>query len=200
MDSLRQNTVFREIGTITEVEFPAPRETVPSAAEHATPSAVAYLQLLWERRRVLGKAAAWALAISAVVAFLIPNQYESTVSIMPPDSMNSTSAMLAAVAGRSSPELAAMAGSLLGIRGKGPLFTDLFRSRTVQDRVVDRLNLQKVYRSRYKEDARRRLNRQTTISEDRKSGVISLDVTDDRSGGCGETIQHVCEQELRARH
>jgi capsule polysaccharide export protein KpsE/RkpR len=44
--------------------------------------------------------------------------------------------------------------------------------------VVDRLNLQKVYRSRFKQDARKRLNSQTDVSEDRKSGVISLTVTD----------------------
>jgi capsule polysaccharide export protein KpsE/RkpR len=48
----------------------------------------------------------------------------------------------------------------------------------VQDRVVDTLDLQKVYRSRYKQDARKKLNRRTDVNQDRKSGVISLTVTD----------------------
>ena len=136
------------------------------------------LQLLWEHRRWLFRVAAWALVISTVIVFLIPNQYESSVSIMPPDSMNSSGTMLAALAAKASPELAAMAGGMLGTKGSGALFVDLFRSRSVQDRVVDRLNLQKVYWSRYKQDARKKLNSRTNVSEDRKSGVISLTVTD----------------------
>lgn len=178
MEGLRQNAIIHEIGTIAEVEFPTPQAPAGSPPERNSPDLLANLQLLWERRRALYRVALWALAMSTIIAVVLPNQYESTVSIMPPDSMNNTATMLAAVAGRTSPELAAMAGSLLGVRGKGALFVDLFRSRTVQDRVVDRLNLQKVYWSRYKEDARKKLNRRTSVSEDRKSGVISLDVTD----------------------
>ena len=121
----------------------------------------------------------WAFVVSIVIVLLMPNQYESSVSIMPPESMNSSGAMLAALASKASPELATMAGGLLGMRGSGALFVDLFRSRSVQDNVVDRLHLQKVYRSRYKQDARKRLNSQTDVSEDRKSGVISVTVTDE---------------------
>lgn len=64
------------------------------------------------------------------------------------------------------------------MKGSGALFVELFRSRSVQDRVVDRLNLQKVYRARYKQDARMTLNEHTSVSEDRKSGVVTLSVTD----------------------
>lgn len=178
MESLRKNTVIREIDPVTEIEFPSP----PVAAEHGpNPPAtdvVASLRRLWEKRQTLYRVAALAFAVSTVVALLVPNQYESSVSIMPPDSMNASGNMLAALASKASPELAAMAGGLLGMRGSSALFVDLFQSRSVQDRVVDRLNLQKVYRSRYKQDARKKLNRRTDVSQDRKSGVISLAVTD----------------------
>jgi capsule polysaccharide export protein KpsE/RkpR len=140
---------------------------------------LAILRMLWEKRRILYRAAVWALAVGTVVAILIPNQYESSVSIMPPESMNSGGgAMLAALATKASPELAAMAGGLMGMRGTGALFVELFRSRSVQDSVVDRLNLQQAYRSRYKQDARKRLNSQTDVNEDRKSGLVSLTVID----------------------
>lgn len=178
MESLRQNTVIHEIEPVTEVEFPSPPVAVESGANQPAPNVLASLQLLWEKRRMLSRVAAWALAISTVIALLIPNQYESSVSIMPPDSMNGSGTMLAALATKASPELAAMAGSLLGTKGSGALFVDLFRSRSVQDRVVDRLELQKVYWSRYKQDARKKLNSRTDVGEDRKSGVIFLTVTD----------------------
>jgi capsule polysaccharide export protein KpsE/RkpR len=178
MESLRTNAAIREMDPVTEIEFPSPPQATEPVANQPGTDGLAYLRLLWEKRRLLYRVAAWAFAVSAVVAFLIPNQYESSISIMPPDSMNGSGAMLAALATKASPELAAMAGGLLGMRGSGALFVDLFRSRSVQDNVVDRLDLQKVYRSRFKQDARKRLNSQTDVSEDRKSGVISLTVTD----------------------
>jgi uncharacterized protein involved in exopolysaccharide biosynthesis len=177
VESLRQDAVIHEIDPATEIDF-SPSATAEPKADQPASDVLVALHLFWEHRRWLFRVAAWALAISAVIAFLIPNHYESSVSIMPPDSMNSTGAMMAALATKASPELAAMAGSLLGTKGSGALFVELFRSRSVQDRVVDRLNLQKVYRARYKEDARKALNKHTSVSEDRKSGVLSLFVTD----------------------
>ena len=64
------------------------------------------------------------------------------------------------------------------MKTSGALFVDLVHSRTVQDHVVDRLNLQKVYWARYKQDARKVLDSRTEVNEDRKSGVISIGVTD----------------------
>lgn len=178
MESLRQDTVIHEIDSVTEVEFPSHSVAAEHAPDQPAPGVLPALQLLWEKRRILYRVAAWAVVTSTVFAFLIPKQYESSVSIMPPDSMNSSGTMLAALAAKASPELAAMAGGLLGTKGSGALFVDLFRSRSVQNRVVDRLSLQKVYWSRYKQDARKKLNSRTDVSEDRKSGVISLTVMD----------------------
>ena len=44
--------------------------------------------------------------------------------------------------------------------------------------MVDRLNLQKVYWVRYKQDARKKLYSRTDVSVERKSDVITLTVTD----------------------
>jgi capsule polysaccharide export protein KpsE/RkpR len=178
VESIRQNVVIHEIEPVTQVEFSSPSIVAEAGAGQPIPSALASLQLLWEKRQTLYRVSVWALAISVVIAIFIPNQYESSVSIMPPDSMNSSGTMLAALAAKASPELASMAGGLLGMKGSGALFVELFRSRSVQDRVVDRLNLQKVYRARYKQDARMTLNEHTSVSEDRKSGVVTLSVTD----------------------
>jgi uncharacterized protein involved in exopolysaccharide biosynthesis len=136
------------------------------------------LKLLWEKRLVLYRVAIWAVVISTIIAFLIPRRYEASTSIMPPDTLNDSSAMLAAVAGKSSPGLAAMAGNLLGMKNTGALFVDLLGSRTVQDHIVDRFELQKVYWVRYKQDARKTLNSRSGFSDDRKSGVITLTVSD----------------------
>src|SRR4029077_14556022 len=60
-------------------------EGTPQGGEHM----LAYMRLLWEHRRMLARVALYGLLSSAVLAFLIPNRYQSTARIMPPDSNQS---------------------------------------------------------------------------------------------------------------
>jgi capsule polysaccharide export protein KpsE/RkpR len=148
----------------------------PEANEEGWP---ANALVLWSRRRVLFRAAVWALLASTAIAFLIPKQYESTTRIMPPDQQTGSAAMLAAMLGKGSPgSVAALAGSLFGIKNSGALFIDLLQSGTVQGHLVDQFDLQKIYWKRYRQDAVKKLARRTEITEDRKSGVITIVVTD----------------------
>jgi capsule polysaccharide export protein KpsE/RkpR len=179
VESLRRNTVIPEVEVDPERTFSPVRESPTLIADLPASGGVAVLELVWDRRRLLYRVALYALVVSTVIAFLIPRRFESTVSIMPPrDTMGDSGLMLAALAGKTSPGLGAMAGNLLGTKSTGALFVDLLRSRTVQDHVVDRFDLQRVYWARYKQDARKILNLRTNVAEDRKSGVISLIVTD----------------------
>jgi len=179
MESLRKDSGIREFETIRELEFPSPSESSGNRSEPAAAKPLSISQLMLEDRRMLYRIAIRALVISAIIAFLLPRQFESTVSIMPPESLGGGASMLAALAAKASPGLAAIAGNMFGINENGALFVSLLRSRTVQDHIVDRFDLQKVYWSRYKQDARKRLDRSTEVEEDRKSGVISLTVTDE---------------------
>lgn len=135
--------------------------------------------ILWRHRRVLTRVTAASLAVSLGIAFAIPKQYKSTASIMPPDQQGPGAAMLAALAGRlgSIPALG-LANALPGAHSSSELFVDLLRSGTVSDDLLDRFQLQHLYRKRYRVDAAKRLARLTSITEDRKSGVITVQVED----------------------
>lgn len=136
------------------------------------------LRLLWEARRFVLKAAILGLAIATLDAFLIPWQYESTTRLMPPDSRSlSNLSMLAALPGQAA-GLGGFAGDLLGIKSTGALFMGVLRSRTVLDRIVNRFGLNKVYGTKLQKDARTKLLKKTSIEEERKSGIITLTVTD----------------------
>jgi uncharacterized protein involved in exopolysaccharide biosynthesis len=87
-----------------------------------------------------------------------------------------------------------MAGNLLGTKSTGALFAGLLHSRTVQDHLVDRFQLQKVYWKRYQEDARRTLENRTSVSEDRKSGVITLELTDNSPQRARDMAQAYVEE------
>ena len=136
-------------------------------------------RLLWGSRRLLFRASAVGLLASTLVAFLIPKSYTSTAQLMPPDQQSTSAlAMMAGMAAKAGGGLGAMAGDLLGIKSSGALFIGVLRSETAQDRIVEKFDLRKVYGSRLVMDARRRLDENTSISEDRKSGMISITVTD----------------------
>ncbi|ABF39892.1 lipopolysaccharide biosynthesis [Candidatus Koribacter versatilis Ellin345] len=136
------------------------------------------LAIGWERRGAIVKAAVIGVIVSTTLAFVIPKQYESTARIMPPEG-GMSSAIMAALASRALPgNLGAIAGSLFGFQSTSTVFVNLLQSRSVTERVVDRFDLQKVYRSRYKQDALKKLHRRTEIAEDRKTGIITITVAD----------------------
>ncbi len=149
-----------------------------SEQEPSTPIAV-YLGLLWGARAQLCWMLVGGFIISILIAFLIPTRYESTTRLMPPDSKSSSTGlgMLAAMSGQLG-GLASLAGDALGLNSSGALFIGILNSRTVQDRLVDRFNLKQVYRDRLDVAAREDLADRTAISEDRKSGIITITVAD----------------------
>lgn len=137
--------------------------------------------LLWQNRRTLLRATLIGVLIGLALAFLIPKRYTSTARIMPPDNSSSGMAMLAALTSHNAGELGALgslAGSLLGGRTTSALFVDLLRSSTVSDALIDRYRLQHAWHKRYRIDTEKYLARHTSIVDDKKSGVITIEVQD----------------------
>jgi capsule polysaccharide export protein KpsE/RkpR len=137
--------------------------------------------LLWEHRRTLARVTAISFILSLCIAFVIPKRYKSVASIMPPDQQSSGAMMLAALASHSGSlgGLSGLAGSLLGGHTTSALFVNLLHSSTVSGHLIDRFNLQHVYRKRYRIDAAKHLAHRTSITEDKKSGVITIAVEDE---------------------
>lgn len=163
-------------------------ETARPPLQFRSPT-ISRLWRLWERRRLIAKIAWIALLASTVIVFLIPPQFESVTRVMPSDTQQSGgAAMLAALAGGGSGGASSsssagagvlgLAGDLLGAKSNGELITALVHSRTIQTELVRRFNLQKVYRSRYEEEACKTLGKRTEAAVDRKSDVIVITVTD----------------------
>jgi len=137
------------------------------------------LRLLWNERRFLNRAAIAGLLLGTLIAFLLPKRFESTTQLMPPDSQSTSGvAMLAALTAKAGGGFGGIAGDLLGMKSSGALFIGILRSRTVEDRLVERFELKRVYWTKLEESARRKLEENTAISEDRKSGIINIAVTD----------------------
>ena len=137
------------------------------------------LQLLWDQRTTLLKWAMWGLILCIILAFLLPTYYSSSVRIMPPTQDSAMGlAALSALTRAGGDNLGMMAGSFLGLRSSGALFMGIMHSRVVEDEIINHFDLRKVYSVKLGEDARKKLERNTDMAEDRQSGIITVTVTD----------------------
>lgn len=159
-----------------ETEFLHSGETPepPLAAEYA----LSLLDLLADRRRQLAWIAVTAAVVFTVIAFVVPKRYEAIGRLMPPDQNNSASTMLGLMAAKGGDTFSALAGDALGIRTPGATVVGVLNSRTVADDLINQFDLRKIYYVKRYEDARKILQRRTDISEDKKSGIITIVVQD----------------------
>lgn len=158
------------------VEIPSP---YPPGPARIADEVLFKLRLLWRERRFIYRVTVIGLGMAALTAFLLPKRYESTSRLMPPDNQSGGGmAMLAALSSKVGSGLGSYAGGLLGLQNSGELFVGILQSRTVQDHLVDRFDLKKIYGVRLQEAARKRLSGNSAISQERKSGIITITITD----------------------
>jgi capsule polysaccharide export protein KpsE/RkpR len=150
------------------------REPVPAPSKR-----VMYLQMFWERRRFLLRAGIYALLASIPIVFLIPVRYKAKAQLMPPDGQQGLGmALMSALSSKGAGALGGIAGDLLGMKNSGALFVGVLKSRTVADRLIQEFDLQDLSDDSKIEDARDDLDDHTDISEDRKSGLLTVTVWD----------------------
>jgi uncharacterized protein involved in exopolysaccharide biosynthesis len=172
--------------TVTQTAIKPLPETAPEpvAGELSLPEIpvgepLRQVRLLWEGRRFLNRAAVAGLLFGTLLAFLLPKSFESTAQLMPPDSQSGSGiAMMAALTAKTGNGLGAVAGDLLGMKSSGALFIGILHSRTVEDRLIERFDLKKVYSTRLDASTRQKLAENSSISEDHKSGILTITVTD----------------------
>jgi uncharacterized protein involved in exopolysaccharide biosynthesis len=157
-----------------------PLTNAPQPDPHAREKRIARARILWENRRTLFRTCLLGGLFCALVAFVLPKSYEATVKLMPPESNSGGgAAILAALSSRGGAGLlGGLAGDLLGVKGNGAVFVEILNSRTVADRLIEQFHLADEYHTEKIEYTRKQLELHTKISEDRKSGVITITVTD----------------------
>ena len=131
--------------------------------------------LKWHRLAWRMTAAIMLLAFAA--ALLLPNHYTATIVILPPTQSGSSGAAMMAQLSSMGGMAAAAAGGV-GIKNPNDQQVALLKSRTVEDAMVERFQLQSLYHRKYVSAARKRWERATTIDNGIKDGLIHITVTD----------------------
>lgn len=118
------------------------------------------------------------LAIGLALAFVIPPVYESSATLMPSEvpNLGRTALMQNSLVGVAA--IASGAADGLGLHTPGAKFIVILHSKSLADRLIDRLNLMQVYGARLRSQARDRLALNTIILEDRRTGLITITVRD----------------------
>jgi uncharacterized protein involved in exopolysaccharide biosynthesis len=147
--------------------------------------------LLWRKRRFLWRWTLWGIILAACFAFWLRKSYTSIARLMPPEkesmstspmaimaAMNSGSSSGGGGGGSGMDNAASVASDLLGTKSEGALVVEMVNGRSVEDTLINRFDLRKVYKVKYMADARKVLARKTDVAEDKKSGVVVIKVTD----------------------
>jgi capsule polysaccharide export protein KpsE/RkpR len=140
-----------------------------------------YMWLLWLHRGLLFNCVWKTVLLAVVVSLLIPVRYEAITRLVPGESSNSMS-MLSTIASKAAGVGGIDLSGLFGAKTPGAYYVAILQSRTTQDHLINRFDLRKVYSTKYYEGARKKLSAKTNIVEDRKSGVITVTVTDNDAG------------------
>jgi capsule polysaccharide export protein KpsE/RkpR len=135
---------------------------------------------IWKKRRQLSILVASGALVALGIALLIPNEYTSTAQLMPIDAQTFSSAsMLSPLTGIGSGLLGgSVAGGLMNQKTPGGTAIGILSSPTVEDDIINRFDLRHVYHQKLYQDARKVLAGQTVFDEDKKSGLLTISVTD----------------------
>jgi tyrosine-protein kinase Etk/Wzc len=178
-------------------------DQVEAAEPYKNPSSVAedeesridffeLLRTLYRGRRTILVSSVAILAVATIIAFLLPVQYTSTVSFIPPSS-SSGGSMAAALAG----QLSAFGGDSFGI-GKTSVdqYVGIIKSRSIASQLVKQFDLMHVYDVKKESQAEKRLTSATTVATDLKSSIISVSV-EAKSPGFARDIANAYMDALR---
>lgn len=142
-----------------------------------------WLIILSNRRKFIFLFTIGVAILTVITVFLIPSQYTAETVVLPPSQPSSMSSALlsqlsGAGAGAGGGALASLAGGSLGIKNTSDMYVSLFRSRTVEDAVINRFGLMARYRKKTMTDTRKKFEKRSTVVLGAKDGLIRITVED----------------------
>lgn len=141
-------------------------------------SLVDMLIVIGRRKKFLAVSTTTVGLLALIVTLLIPNRYKATTSVLPPQQGSSSlsAALLSQV--NSLGALGALAGGNVGVKNPADMTIALLKSRSVEDAMIQRFNLMKLYKDKKLSDARKDFEDHTSIEMNLKDNIIHIEVED----------------------
>ena len=132
------------------------------------------LIVLAKRRKMIVGVTFAAALISAGVSMVMPNIYQATAKLLPPQQNQSSALALLSQFGG----IAGAAAGVAGLKNPNDMYVGMLNSRTIADRLIAQFDLKKVYDTDLQDVARKKLDANTNITSG-KDGLITIDVEDE---------------------
>jgi uncharacterized protein involved in exopolysaccharide biosynthesis len=152
------------------------------------------LIVMMNRKQLILRSTLAATAVGVIFAFVLPNRYTATAKILPPQQNQSLAASMIGQLGALGP-MAAIAQKDLGLKNPNDVYVGMLRSRTSEDALIRRFDLQRIYGERKMSDARRDLEDASSIALG-KEGFVSISV-EDKDRGRATRMANAYVDELR---
>ncbi len=197
------------VGDTLDVELTPPTDSpapgyylTDEERRQATASAMALSATeLWRRRWLLIAVGILAAVGSVIWSLMIPVYYEATATVLPPEA--SSSSNLSSLIGSLNPTAARVLGGSVGGGSDYTRYLAILRSREMQDEVIRRFDLIRVYENedkRYPIDAtRRELMKNLTVGVDLEYEFLAVSVLD-RSPQRAAQIANFMVEDLNRRN
>lgn len=140
-------------------------------------SLIEVLTALAERKLIVIWTAGVFAILAAIISLVLPKSYTATVTLMPPQQNSSVGAALTSQLGNLG-GMAALAGGTLGLKNPNDMYVAMLKSRTVEDAMVNKYDLMKVYHQHYLSDARKAFEAHTKVDGSAKDSLIHISVDD----------------------
>jgi tyrosine-protein kinase Etk/Wzc len=138
------------------------------------------LIILTARRRLIFWFTAVFAILAIIISLILPKRYTAAVVLLPPQQNSSLSTQLAAQLGSFGGIAASLAGGGGGsfLRNPNDMYVAMFKSRFVEDAMVERFELMREYHKKYRSDARKKFEHYATVDGSGKDGLIHISVED----------------------
>jgi tyrosine-protein kinase Etk/Wzc len=152
------------------------------------------LLIITQRKKLVGLVTAVCTVLALILAFALPQEYTATVIILPPQGNSSVSSMLASQLSGMNSAMGGVAGSMLGMKNINDMYVSMLKSRSVEDAVIQRYELQAEYNKRYLGDTRKALEKHAQIDGSTKDGLIRLNFDDRNPNRAAEIANGYVDQ------
>lgn len=151
---------------VQELEY---QSTRPQNLTEGNAQALNILLVLVRARRQILLTTFCFLAMGAAMAFLSKPTFTAKATILPPQAPQSTAAALMGQLG----SLASLGGAGSFLKSPADTYVGILQSRTIADQVIDKFQLQSLWKLSRREDARRALKSYVEV-ESAKDGLIVI--------------------------
>src|SRR5579883_2655935 len=169
------NTTTEEIRQLE----PTAAEKGPGAhsSEENEISLIDLLVVLARRKKAIIRTMLGLALIALIVTLFLPKSYTATTIVLPPQQSSSlSSSIMSQLGGLGS--LGALAGAGMGLKNPNDMYVAMFKSRTVEDAMVQRFNLMKEYHQKYLSTARKVFEDHAKVESGTKDNLITISVED----------------------